>query len=247
MIKGTEIVKYLKLTTLVFLMTFPLAFAQQQQSPWHTPDKHLEWELSFFAGASFAGDKSGATPVQGQENEFWLVKLDYTSGFLAGLRLTQNINERLGAELDYTFSNQPLAFVDIKPALSRFDVEHSIHTFQYSILVYGLKSSSRFRPYGQFGGGTQLFYISGNSKNEGLVKGLTLKENWKFAVNFGGGAKYLVGKNWGFRFDVRDVISGVPDYGLPHTTSVHKPGFRPDGMLHNWQVNAGFFFSWEKF
>jgi outer membrane protein W len=126
-------------------------------------------------------------------------------------------------------------------------VDHGIHTFQYSILVYGFGRSSRLRPYGQFGGGAQLFYIDGNSKNVGLTQGLTLKERWKFAVNFGGGAKYLIGKNWGVRFDVRDVISGTPDYGLPHETSESNPGFRPDGSVHNWQISTGFFFSWEEF
>ena len=238
-------VKYLKLTTLLFLLTLPCVSAQQQQqSPWHTPDKHGEWEFSFFAGAGFTGDQSGATPIEGQE-ELRLVNLDYTSGFTAGIRLTQNLGERLGAELDYAFSNQPLAFVDLTPGLPRFDVEHNIHTFQYNLLVYGFDRSSRFRPFGQIGGGAQLFHIGGNSKDDALTKGMNLKERWKFAVNFGGGVKYLVGKNWGFRFDVRDVISGVPDYGLPRTATETSPGFRPDDRLHNWQINTGFFFSWE--
>jgi opacity protein-like surface antigen len=140
-----------------------------------------------------------------------------------------------------------MGFVNMTESIPRFDIDHSIHTFQYSILVYGFGRKSKLRPYGQIGGGAQLFNIDGNSKNAALVQGILLKERWMFAANFGGGAKYLVSKNWGFRFDFRDVISGTPDYGLPPVTSETTPGFRPDGMLHNWQVSGGFFFSWEEF
>jgi len=241
--------KYLNSITLLFFLIFSMAYAQQRQqqpSPWSTPDKYGEWEFSIYFGAGFIGDTSGATPIAGGE-ELRLVTLDYTSGFSAGVRLTQNLGKRLGAELEYTFSNQPLAFLNLTPDLPRYDASHDVHTFQYNILFYGFDRSSRLRPYGQVGGGAQLFYIGGSSKNDALTRGIVFTETWKFAANFGGGVKYLVGKDWGFRFDFRDVLSGAPDYGLPPTAGETTAGFRPNVMLQNWQVNVGFFYTWEQF
>jgi hypothetical protein len=36
----------------------------------------------------------------------------------------------------------------------------------------------------------------------------------------------------------------VPGYGLPRTAPAFaEAGFRPDGVLHNWQVSIGFMYT----
>ena len=66
---------------------------------------------------------------------------------------------------------------------------------------------------------------------------------WKAAGILGAGVKVRATEQTGFRFDVRDHITGVPDFGLPHSGTLQVPGFHPDGQLHNWQLSVGFFYS----
>jgi opacity protein-like surface antigen len=229
---------------LIFLPAIlPFALAQVGQEP-----RHLEWEASFFGGFSSASDQASLTPVEGAASAR-SVGLDYKDGYLLGARITQNLGELLGAELEYSFADQPLDFVNLRPSLPTLDVEHKIHSIVYSILVYPFDRSRRLRPYGTFGGGASFYYIGKDSKNKAASQGIVLKDRWKFAFSFGGGAKYLITNKIGVRVDVRDQISGVPNYGLPDTSPALPGGeigaaFRADGRVHNLIVNVGLNYYW---
>jgi len=210
---------------------------------------HKEWEASFFAGFSAASDQTSLTPVEGQSSAR-PVGLDYKSGFLLGGRITQNLGSHFGAELEYSFADQPLDFIDLTPTLPNLKVDHNIHSIIYSVLVYPFDRSKRLRPYGTIGGGTSLFYIGTDSKNNAAAQGVVLKDSWKFAFSFGGGIKYLITNKLGVRADVRDQMTGVPDYGLPDVSPLLQnggigPAFRNAGTLHNLIVNVGLSYSWD--
>jgi len=215
-----------------------LVAAQVQQAA-----RHEEWEASFFGGFASVGDQSSLTPVEGQSSAR-SVGLDYKNGYLLGARVTQNLGDTFGAELEYSFADQPLDFINLRPSLPKLSVKHNIHSIVYSVLVYPFDQSGRLRPYGTIGGGTSFFYIGKDSKNQAATQGIVLKDRWKFAFSFGGGVKYLLTNKIGVRLDVRDQITGVPNYGLPDT-SASLPGgelgaaFRADGRAHNWIVNVG--------
>jgi opacity protein-like surface antigen len=206
-----------------------------------------KWEFSFLAGFSSSGDQSSATPVTGTDTTR-LVGLDFSSGYLVGLRITENLGERFGAELEYSLGNQPMAFVNLRPSLARLDLDHREHSIDYSVLLYALPTSSRLRPYAVAGLGACFYQIEGSSRDLALNQGLTLRNRWKLAGTWGGGLKYFVTDKWGVRFDVRDQITGVPDYGLPHASTLFQgvPGaaFKPNGVLQTWQFSAGFLVVW---
>lgn len=206
-----------------------------------------KWEFSFLAGVAASGDQSSSTPVSGEDTTR-LVGLDYASGYLIGVRITENLGERFGAELEYSFANQPLAFQNLQPSLTRLDLEHREHSFDYNILFYALPASSRIRPYAVAGIGACFYQIKGSSKDFALGEGLSLRDRWKLAGSWGGGLKYFFSDKWGVRFDIRDQITGTPDYGLPHAAASFQgvPGaaFKPDGVLQTWQFSAGFLVAW---
>jgi len=177
------------------------------------------------------------------------VGVDYKSGYLLGARNTQNLKDHFGAELEYSYANQPMSFINLRPSLPQLDADHSIHSITYSILVYPFDRLKRLRPYGTVGGGTSFFYIGKRSKDRAAAEGIVLKDRWKFAFSFGGGVKYLLTNRIAVRFDVRDQITGVPDYGLPDTSPVLPggeigAGFRADGRIHNWLFNVGLNYYW---
>ena len=85
-------------------------------------------------------------------------------------------------------------------------------------------------------------------RDAAAAEGIQLSDPWKFAMNWGGGVKYLVARQVAANFQFSDNISGVPGYGLPETgrfvSGTYVPAFRPNGLLNNWLISAGFVFQW---
>jgi len=199
-----------------------------------------KWETSFFFGLSGAGDAGFVTPIE--EGGTRDVGLNLDASYLLGVRVTENLGRYFGAELEYSFANRPLVFVDLLPDLPALGLDHKIHQLAYSVVVYAADRSRRLRPFGSIGFGTSLFRVSGSSKEEALEQGVELKDRWKPALSFGGGLKYRLGRHWGIRVDFRDQITGFSDFGLPSRASDTEPvqaGFRPDGVMHNWNISGG--------
>lgn len=203
-----------------------------------------KWEFSFFGGVAFPSDESSATPVQGSD-ELRLVELKYPSGYLLGVRISENLGQHVGAELEYSFYNSPLSFLGLRPDLPRFDADHSVHSVVYNLVYYPQARMSRVRPFFGVGGGTSFFQVAGNDKTLAELEGFTLRDRWKFVFSFSGGVKAMLNDNWGVRLDVRNQISGVPDYGLP---SVAVPpdgvGMKTDGLMNRWMFSGGISYYW---
>jgi opacity protein-like surface antigen len=229
--------------TFLALSACILFVSKTAPAQWTGSYSEQKWEVSFFGGVNFGNEQESLTPIDGKESGM-LVTRDAASGFLIGARVTENRGAHFSAELDYTYANQPLGFLNLNSELPRLDLSHQVHTAVYSVLYNFTPGTARFRPYASVGIGASFFRIGGDSKLEAeLLQGIELKDRWKFAGAWGGGLKVRLGEHWGVRFDARDVVTGIPDYGLPHTAPSSEGGvgvgFRPDGFLHNWQVSTG--------
>lgn len=200
-----------------------------------------KWEFSVFAGSSHRGEHVFVTPFESVSTRN--VTLRFAPGYLVGARITQNLGEHFGAELDYSLANQPLEFRNLTPTLQSVSLDHRVHNVTYTVLFYGLKRASRIRPYGLVGPGISLFEPFGESEKNALTLGLNLTNRWKVAGIVGGGVKVRTTEQTGFRFDVREHVTGVPDFGLPHAGTLQTPGFKPDGHSWNLQLSVGFFYS----
>ncbi|MGW8179921.1 MAG: hypothetical protein ACWGQW_14345, partial [bacterium] len=103
---------------------------------------YKEWEASFFVGFSAASDQTSLTPIEGQSSAR-PVGLAYKDGYLLGGRITQNLGSHFGAELEYSFADQPLNFIDLTPTLPDLKVDHGIHSIIYSALIYPFDRTKR--------------------------------------------------------------------------------------------------------
>ncbi len=205
------------------------------------PRNENSWEISIFAGVSGLGDKTLVTPVEGGTTRD--VGLDFDSGYLLGVRIGENLTPRFGAELEYTFANQPLLFVNLSPSIPLLELSHKVHKVAYSVLVYPMQRQGRYIPFASIGIGASFFRVSNDSVDDALVQGVDLKNRWKFALSYGGGVKFPMGPEWGLRVDVRDQVTGASDYGLPATAPLLGAGLRPNGVHHNWQVSGGLLYT----
>jgi opacity protein-like surface antigen len=226
---------------LFFVLSIPGVSAQGISS--QAKDK---WEASGFFGFGGAGDDVFVTSVE--EGATQDVRLDLEQSYVLGIRITENLGQYLGAELEYSFTNQPLLFQGLSPTLPFLALDHQVHKLAYSALFYGISRQSRIRPFGSVGFGTSFFQVSNNSQDEALREGADLKNRWKLAFSYGAGVKLQVAPGWGVRADFRDQVTGVPDFGFPSQAPLLEggetgPGFRADGILHNWQTTVGVTYS----
>lgn len=214
------------------------------QNPFYTPAN--KWEVSMFVGLSSLGDDTFATPIEGGGTR--VVGLNGESSYLAGARITENLGQYFGAELEYARANQPMSFVNLSSTLPQVDVDQKVHKLAYSVLIYGRDRQQRLRPFVSLGVGASFYEVSADMEELVLAQGVDLKNRWKFAFSYGAGIKYSLKDQWGLRFGFRDHVTGVPDFGLPPRGGLVPgpepgPGFRPEGSFHNWQATVGFVYS----
>src|SRR5262245_60577570 len=180
-------------------------FAQTSDWP-----KHREYGVEAFGGASFVRNFQFLTPVSGSIPTATTVGMHYASGYMIGLRITQNLGDFAAADLEYSFANQPLRFINLTPDIPSLSLGHSVQHFSYNVSYLPLPLEKRLRPYGSIGAGAVWYHISKGSKNEAAALGVGLNGNWEFAFSAGGGLKYLVQDQFALTFNVKDQISGVP-------------------------------------
>ena len=225
------------------------AFAQSTQSKY--PQEHHEWEASLFGGYSFPSRFQFPTTVSGSGQEVSrTVRMEYSSGYVLGVRVNQNLNDFLGVDLEYSFADQKLDFMNISPGIQRLSLTQYIHHVSYNVSFLPSPRSERFRPYIDAGVGAALFYIAKPSKKDALDLGLKLRDSWEFLGNVGGGFKYMVRDPLAVTVDLKDRISRIPSYGIPTSAQVvggqYQPGMALHGVMHNWQFNAGITYQWDE-
>lgn len=204
-------------------------------------DSHpRKWEFSFLAGAGYLSGRTFGPAASG--NGSAPVRLDYNAGYSLAFGVTENLAEKFGAEMRYGIGSLPLAAASLTEGSTTPEQAHYVHGLSYSLIVYpqGWRRG-RLVPYALAGLGASLFQPSGDA--DAASQGRVLKDRWKLAGEMGGGVKFYLDPPWSLRFEVRDRITGVPDYGLPRVASQGEgsgPVLPASGRLHHWQIQAGF-------
>ncbi|MGH9340231.1 MAG: outer membrane beta-barrel protein [Acidobacteriota bacterium] len=229
--------------TLMLLFLLPSPTLAQPRVPGIFPEFD-KWEVSAFFGVSYLDDNTFATAQEGGQTQ--LVGLNFANGYVAGARITENLGENFGAELEYSYANHPMTFENLAQDLPRLDRHHHVHKLSYSILYYPLDRHSRIRPFGSVGGGASFYQASGDAGDQAIGQSVELKGRWKAAFSYGGGVKIKLDEKWGLRADIRDHVTGVPDFALPsQSIDPAVPAIRPQGELHNWQVSLGILYTFD--
>ncbi|HLX43879.1 MAG TPA: outer membrane beta-barrel protein [Bryobacteraceae bacterium] len=190
-------------------------------------------ELWFSYGRSLLQDSSLGTlsAFGGSPND---VKLD--DGYRFSFRFGFNQGSHFGHEVQYAFNHTQFdqgesstigAGTGVSPITgtsSTTPAKQAMHFHQggYNFLVYALPEKVRVRPFATAGVQFSDFVPPGGAINYGSQN--------KFGANFGGGVKIHVKGIWGVRFDVREYLSGKPNFNVLTQGS---------GALWQTEVSAG--------
>jgi hypothetical protein len=153
-------------------------------------------------GASILAGGNIGSPTPG--GDIGDVQLD--NGFRVGVRLDYNTAGHVGHEIQYAYNRTN--FVDntgnILPAAGIAGM--GLHQFGYNFLYYphALTEGSRIRAYAAMGFHISDFVIPS-------ATGLT-GSSVRPGGNAGGGLKIRLSPLFGFRFDVREYITGKPNW-----------------------------------
>ena len=173
-------------------------------------------EVSLSAGAGVFKDKGLGDLAVG---DVLRQSLKLENGVRISVRMDINSWKFFGHELTYGYNHTNLVFGD------QGKTGMNIHQFSYDFLVHALPEGSSVRPFLCGGGGFSAFFPPGTSAFSG--NGVN-----KFGFNYGGGVKVKLGPIYGFRFDMRDYVTGKPfdqKFGV----------FNTRGLLHNIETSVG--------
>jgi opacity protein-like surface antigen len=142
-----------------------------------------------------------------------------TNGMRVGARLSLNSGSLTGHELSYAFERHDIEIASAQESRAR------TQQFFYNFALHVSPKGSAVRPFVTAGAGYTSFAPGGG----GIFQDAG-GEN-KFGYNFGGGLKFKMSRHFGARFDVRDHVSGKPNF-------LDLAGV--DGRLHAIEYSAGF-------
>jgi hypothetical protein len=120
-------------------------------------------------------------------------------GYRFGFRFNFNLGDHFGGEFGYAYNHTNLV-------VSGTSTGMHFHQPEFSGLYYLTSDKSRVRPFGVAGIVIDTFVRPGGAVNYG--------SQTKFGASFGGGVKVHVKGIWGVRFDVREYVSGKPDFNI---------------------------------
>jgi opacity protein-like surface antigen len=163
--------------------------------------------------------------------------MTFKKGYQVATRIGQNLGNRWGAELTYSYIHHKMLLANPQPNLASLEFGHTIHRFDYDMLLYMLGRSSRVRPFAIAGSGVALFRTPEVGKSHAADAGVQVMDRIKLSINWGGGLKCLVHENVAIRFEFSDRMTGVPNYAF-------VPGFKATGMLHDRMLNLGLVYYW---
>ena len=141
------------------------------------------------------------------------IKLD--DGYRFGFRFGFNAGDHLGYEVQYAFNHAQLDQNGTKTAMH-------FHQGGVNVLYYLTGDKTGIRPFATAGVQFDDFVPPGGAINYGSQN--------KFGANFGAGIKVHVKGMWAVRFDVREYVTGKPDFNVFTGTS---------GALWQTEVSGG--------
>jgi opacity protein-like surface antigen len=201
-----------------------------------------QYRCDLYGAANFPLNKDftitapqSTTPLQGTHK--------FSTGFRGGIRLGADGRGHWGQDLDYSYGSIPSKIV-IAPN-GEFSITNRTHQFSYNVLWYpggAQGAKKKYFPYLTAGVGAVIFQVSQDAKNDAVQAGLgTLLDHTTFAFNAGGGVRVRINSVWGFRVDVRDVMSHPVRYGIPASSSDPATFVFPvTGVFHQFQLSMAF-------
>jgi hypothetical protein len=186
------------------------------------------WEVGLAGGFGFYHNATIDNPSGSAQAGF-------NSGVAASAELGQDIGDRYGGELRYTFLNGDSQLRSAGQEASMSAIAHAVH---YDFLWYAAPRSSRVRPYLAAGGGVKYYVATGGESPAQPLSNfafLTHAREVEGLLSAGGGLKARVGEHWLLRLDFRYYLTPFPESLLTPAA-----GAKVHGWLHDFVPMAGF-------
>lgn len=176
-----------------------------------------KYEFGIAGGGSFYQSKS-LTGSRGSADA------GFDPGFAFSANIGNNMYERIGGELRYTFLKNDLKLSSGGTNVTFGSQAHAIH---YDLLLHTSPMESKVRPYVAVGAGIKYFRGTGSevlAQPLGNIALLTKANEVKGLVSVGGGVKVRVASRVLLRLDVHDYLTPFPDKVITPAAGVSAPG-----------------------
>lgn len=162
------------------------------------------------------------------------VDAGFSTGWLAGFTLGNDMHEHVGGEVRYNYLHNKMK-LDSGSAKATFGGEaHAIH---YDLLIYGSGREAPVRPYVAVGGGAKIYRGTGAEQAFQPLSNiaiLTKTNDVRGLVSFGAGVKARLSDRMYLRVDVHDYLTPFPEKVITPAS-----GSSVSGWLNNIVASVG--------
>ncbi len=158
-------------------------------------------------------------------------------------------SKKFGAEAFYSIEKNNVVMTRQTPPTDQLIIPSQIHHFGMNVLYYPFGTTkSALRPYVYVGGGAMIYrpsalgqHIATDPLSGGFTKFI---ESSRGAASFGAGVKRSLGKTFGVRLDLADIVTVAPTFGNPRVstlvTGLNDSVLPIYGYQQNFQASIGF-------
>lgn len=142
--------------------------------------------------------------------------------FAAGFWIGEDVSQYVSGEIRYLYQ-------DGHPFLTangtKAEIQGQSHTWTFDLLFHFKDREHRLRPFVAGGVGAKGYIIAGPEPYPQPIPNiasLVANDEWKFAVDVGGGVEWRLAKHVNLRAEFRDYLTRFPRYQIlpaPHNTA----------------------------
>jgi len=166
------------------------------------------------------------------------------SGKIYEARINFYNSKHIGSEFLYGYQYSGVSFVRNSPTQASINFPLQVHTLNLNLLYYPLTEASAWRPFVSIGGGAVIYRPStgaqASAKDPLQGNFDTFFESSRGSGSVGGGVKHPISRSVGFRGDAGLVLTKVPTFGLPTTSTQANATVLPvSGLAHSVRASVG--------
>jgi hypothetical protein len=209
-------------------------------------------EIGGFAGGTFWQTKTFQIGPP-QASPPFDMQFKYDDKIAGGIRGNFLSVGHWGGELSYSYQKNQFTLTREASSFPPTTLKGGVHQFFYNQIYYlNRYEKSTIQPFVTGGLGVADYTLDTGSRdwaadpNQGGI-GVLRSSEAKFALNYGAGIKWQVGRRFGIRGDFRHNFSQAPHYGLPESSSNPSQVVFPlNGWIQNFEVTGGIYFRTSK-
>lgn len=227
-----------RLAAIVILIALSAAGAYAQTSGPEQIELSVSESLSYFTKKTFQiGSPQSSTPIDGTMQLRSKNRHEFRFNFIR--------KGRVGAEGFYGFGSTSVDFGRTTEPASTLSIPVQLHHFGVNLLYYPLSTdASTWQPFISAGGGAMLYRPTkeGQEIATDPLRGNLSEffESSKAAFSFGAGVKRRISRSFGVRFDVGNITTAAPTFGLPTESTDPNVAVLPvTGRTNNTYASIG--------